>query len=478
MDITSYLLGKNSGGGSSNIQNNKDVTINENGAQVINPDEGYTSMRKVTVTTDVPTGGTIGSAVLKDANLVDYDGTILASYTVDEFLALEELPTFPRQGLINDGWNWTLAGAKAYIQKAGKIDIGQIYKTQNGTTNIYFSLEEGRTEPYLGVCVNGTIDIDWGDNSATETLTGTSTTSRVMKQHIYSSPGFYVIKLKPQTGSTFSFQSNYNYGGMVLSNNSGSGSTTNRTYQNSISKIELGEGITALGDYAFRDMGGIKCVMIPNNITAASNSTFDCCRGLTHITFPSSITSITSNLFTQCCSVNSLLFGEATQVSPTIYYNMDNRTTVNRIMFPAFANTNSPTMNTFSTALYCAFPNSGLTTFSSSFSGDYCLRHINIPESVTTLSINLNDCHSITCLKIPPSVTSYKPTTSNCPGIRFLDFSRHTSIPTNSSNSIPTGNPGFKIIVPDDLYDDWIVEYTWSSCASYIIKKTDWDALQ
>ena len=55
MDVTSYLLGKKSGGGGGevNLQNNKEVTITSNTTTVINPDEDYDGMKKVTVTTNV-----------------------------------------------------------------------------------------------------------------------------------------------------------------------------------------------------------------------------------------------------------------------------------------------------------------------------------------------------------------------------------------------------------------------------------------
>ena len=33
-----------------------------------------------------------------------------------------------------------------------------------------------------------------------------------------------------------------------------------------------------------------------------------------------------------------------------------------------------------------------------------------------------------------------------------------------------------KFIVPDALYDEWIAATNWSTYASKIIKKSDWDA--
>ena len=45
---------------------------------------------------------------------------------------------------------------------------------------------------------------------------------------------------------------------------------------------------------------------------------------------------------------------------------------------------------------------------------------------------------------------------------------------TNAFSSIPSD---CKIIVPDTLYDTWIAATNWSTYASKIIKKSEWDAL-
>ena len=56
MDITSYLLGKKSGGGAGTLQD-KSVTITENTTTNITPDEGYDGLGEVSVTTDVTGSG-------------------------------------------------------------------------------------------------------------------------------------------------------------------------------------------------------------------------------------------------------------------------------------------------------------------------------------------------------------------------------------------------------------------------------------
>ena len=43
----------------------------------------------------------------KEVNFLDYDGTILYSYTAAEFAALPSMPANPtHDGLTEQGWNW------------------------------------------------------------------------------------------------------------------------------------------------------------------------------------------------------------------------------------------------------------------------------------------------------------------------------------------------------------------------------------
>lgn len=80
-EATSYLLGKKAGGGSQvNLQNNKQVSITSNGSTEISPDETYDGMKKVTVTTNVPTGGkftpNVDRITISDANATNLDDVI------------------------------------------------------------------------------------------------------------------------------------------------------------------------------------------------------------------------------------------------------------------------------------------------------------------------------------------------------------------------------------------------------------------
>ena len=61
--------------------------------------------------TPTPTPSVGGSE--KDVNFYDYDGSLVTSYTAEEFLELSEMPANPtHEGLTAQGWNWTLEDAQ------------------------------------------------------------------------------------------------------------------------------------------------------------------------------------------------------------------------------------------------------------------------------------------------------------------------------------------------------------------------------
>ena len=124
----------------------------------------------------------------------DYDGTIVASYSLEEIQNLTSLPAGPiHKGFTFQGWNYTLEKVKAFTRS---MNVGAIYTTNDGKTRIYITLGEGRTSPLLGCCPNGTVIVDWGDGTTPDTLTGTSTSAiQYTPTHNYTSPGNYVISL-------------------------------------------------------------------------------------------------------------------------------------------------------------------------------------------------------------------------------------------------------------------------------------------
>ena len=268
----------------------------------------------VTAIGNIQTGG--GAAGTPgDITFYDYDGTIVTSWMLEELATKTALPDYPsHEGLTCQGWNWSLADLKSTNRK---MNVGAMYITDDGKTRIYIRLEEGRTSPMLGVCPNGTVTVDWGDGTTPDTLTGTSTsTVKWTPNHAYAAPGDYVIKLTVDGTMGFYGESSQNAGGAILRYSS-TYDSRNNVYQNSIQKIEIGNGVTSINAYAFYTCYSLASITIPESITSIGNNAFYHCESLASITIPNSVTSIENYVFNNCYGVAFYDFTACTAV-PTL----------------------------------------------------------------------------------------------------------------------------------------------------------------
>ena len=317
-------------------------------------------------------GGSTTAVPMKDVNFYDYDGTRLYSYTVAEAQALSELPPLPtREGLTCQGWNYDLATIKAHNRA---VDVGATYITDDGKTRLYITIAaEGRMDVplYFSQTVANGVTIDWGDGSTTETLTGTG---NVNTTHTYASVGDYVISLAVAEGCTLDFgrgSSSYCVMGMTVNNGV--------VYTSMLRKVEIGDGVTSIGEYSFYSCYSLENVSIPNSVTSIGSYAFYSCYSLVNVLIPNGVTSIGASVFSSC----------------------------------------------------------------------YSLVNVSIPESVTSIGASAF---------------------AECYGMKFYDFTSHTSIPTlsgtNAFNNIPSD---CEIRVPANLYDLWIKATNWSSLVDKIV---------
>ncbi|WP_337392872.1 leucine-rich repeat domain-containing protein [Prevotella sp.] len=75
-------------------------------------------------------------------------------------------------------------------------------------------------------------------------------------------------------------------------------------------KVKATDGVeypvTAFGDNAFKECGGLKSVTIPSSVTSLGSNCFEMCSGLTSLTIPSSVTSLGNWCFYNCSGLTSI----------------------------------------------------------------------------------------------------------------------------------------------------------------------------
>ena len=245
-------------------------------------------------------GGGSGSSVApKDVNFYDYDGTLVASYSLSEAQSLTALPDGPtHEGLTFQGWNYTLEKVKAFTRP---MSVGAMYITDDGKTRLYIRIAaEGRMNVplYISQTVANGVTIDWGDGSATQTLSGTG---NVNTTHTYANIGNYVITLDPVDGCTLGFgdgTSSY----CVL----GSTGNNGKVYCNMLQSVQIGNGVTGIGNNAFSNCSSLANITIPDGVTSIGDFAFQLCSSLASITIPDNVTSIGESAFEECSSLASV----------------------------------------------------------------------------------------------------------------------------------------------------------------------------
>ena len=409
-----------------------------------------------------------GGAIPKDVNFYDYDGMLLYSYTLEEAQALTALPDGPtHDGLVFDGWNYSLESVKSLTRA---MNIGAMYSTDDGMTRIYIHLEDGRTRPILGICPNGTVTVDWGDGTEPDTLIGTSlATVKWTPTHNYASPGDYVIKLTVDGEAQLDGSSDFNAYSYILRYDSGT-NPRNRVYQNSILKVEIGDGIR-IGNSAFQNCSSLSNITIPHSVTSIGNYAFNSCYSLPHITIPDGVTSIGKYAFGACSSLSNITIPDGvTSIGDGVF---NNCSSLSNITIPDGVTSIGSGVFSNCYSLPHITIHDGVTSIGSSVFGNcYSLSNITIPDGVTSIGSGVfSNCYSLPHITIPDGVTSIGSNAfKNCYSMKYYDFTALTAIPTLSNTNAFMSIPAdCEIRVPAALADEWKTATNWAAHAKYIV---------
>ena len=227
----------------------------------------------------IETGGGGGSVSEEPTvKFIDYDGSIVESYTPSEFASLSSMPANPdhtSDGLVSQGWNWTLANAKTHVETYGALNIGQMYITDNGATRITIDTTNWEKQWQITLQFNQSkangVAVDFGDGSAVERVSGTS---NVKFYHTYANAGIFTISLLPDEGCTITFSGSTS-GSYIIGGND----TNLRFIRSSVVSVFIGN-IQIIGNNSFSWCSSLQSVTIPNSVTSIGTSAFNGCTSL------------------------------------------------------------------------------------------------------------------------------------------------------------------------------------------------------
>lgn len=387
---------------------------------------------------------------------IDYDGTVLSTYTYAEAMALSALPSNPSHtGLTAQGWNWSLADLKSELEYSdgGYIDVGQSYITSDGKTRLYITIDELNDQKPVTIgfsmASGTTVTVDWGDNTLEEDKTATSYATYT---HEYASYGSYVISLSVSSGGTVQFgATNDTTGGypsimgrIPTSNTIAScGNNTQR-----LRKVELGAGVK-IYPHGFNHCSSMETISVPNTLVDGCYiaSSFSSCNRLKCFVLPSNV-DLSENSFQYCTRLeyfpNSFggLLGNSTFKGCQNLKNLFLKKT-------AYANGVGTIFETCYALEYASFPRRtsntslGNYTYSDCWSlkkmtmyadnnfskipnymhnNNYQLQYVEIPSGVTTIgTYAFNNCYSLRALDLPNTVTSIDSYAfCNCYGLKKI----------------------------------------------------------
>ena len=93
-------------------------------------------------------------------------------------------------------------------------------------------------------------------------------------------------------------------------------------YEDKITSVEIENGITSIGNYAFYECTVLTSITIPDSVTSIGANAFFICTGLTSITIPDSVESIGNGAFASCAGLTSITISNSvTSIGDYAFFN-------------------------------------------------------------------------------------------------------------------------------------------------------------
>ena len=220
-------------------------------------------------------------------------------------------------------------------------------------------------------------------------------------------------------------------------------------FENSgITSLIFPSNYTSFGDRFCSNCFRLKTVLLPYGFTRLNYPVFYNNYAMSNIVIPNTITYIDDeNMFGNCAGIKELIVN----VSSNVYL-----------------------MNLYALEKLVLGENVKLLQFSCL----YGVKEIIMPKNSTFVASQFYYCYSLQKVKFPKNISGKLPTMfGGAQALQIIDFTEVETIPIlNSTSGLISSsntNPLLKIVVPDALYDDWIVATNWTVNAQYIYKASE-----
>lgn len=164
------------------------------------------------------------------------------------------------------------------------------------------------------------------------------------------------------------------------------------------------EGVTRIGEAAFKDCIGLQWVRIPSTVTEIGSSAFKECTALTTFTLPNSLTRIDRQAFTHCNSLASVVIpGQVQEIGEQAFYCCESLTTV--VIHPGVTKIGEEAFARCTSLVSVVIPDTVTEIAGRAFCGCTKLAQVTIPASVERIGpLAFKNCNIIQldhpCLRI------------------------------------------------------------------------------
>jgi len=177
-------------------------------------------------------------------------------------------------------------------------------------------------------------------------------------------------------------------------------------YLTDIHYLELPDGMTTVGSFAFTECSQIASVTIPSTVTSIGDCALKGCSALMAVGMPETVTSLGDGVFWGCSSLAAMKVPDTiTAISDGMFYGC---TKLMAVQLPASLNSVGEYAFMFCSGLTSLTLPATLTKLDNySFYGCSGLTSVTFPEGVTTIgTAAFNSCTNLATVTIPGSVTS------------------------------------------------------------------------